>query len=64
LRMWTVWAAKAGFEERDKGSIAVGKLGDFAVLSGDPHRLPAGALFDLKVDATIVGGAVVFERGA
>ena len=64
LRMWTLWAAKAGFEERHKGSIAAGKLGDFAVLDSDPHRLAPGALFDLKVDATIVGGVVVFERGA
>ena len=64
LRMWTIWAAKAGFEERHKGTIAVGKLGDVAVLSGDPRRLSTGALFDLKVDATIIGGRVVYERGA
>lgn len=64
LRMWTIWAARAGFEERHKGTIATGKLGDFAVLSGDPRRLPSGALFDLEVDATIIGGRVVYERGA
>ena len=62
LRMHTIWAARAGFEEQDKGSIAVGKLGDFAVLSADPTVLPGEELFDLSVDATIVGGEVVFER--
>ena len=62
LRMYTIWAARGGFEETDKGSIAVGKLGDFAVLSADPRGRPSAELFDLKVDATILGGQVVFER--
>jgi predicted amidohydrolase YtcJ len=64
LRMWTIWPARGGFEEKDKGSIAVGKLGDFAVLSDDPRALPGGALFDVQVDATIIGGDVVFERSS
>jgi predicted amidohydrolase YtcJ len=62
LRMCTLWAARAQFEEQDKGSIARGKLGDFAVLARDPRSLPAAELFDLKVDATILGGDVVFQR--
>ena len=60
LRMWTIWAARGGFEEQDKGSIAVGKLGDFAVLSADPRGRPGSELFDIKVQATILGGEVVF----
>jgi predicted amidohydrolase YtcJ len=60
--MWTIWAASAQFEEAEKGSISVGKLGDFAVLNKDPRKLKGGALFDLMVDATILGGRVVFER--
>jgi predicted amidohydrolase YtcJ len=62
LRTWTLWAARGQHEERDKGSIEPGKLGDFAVLSGDPRRLPAEKVAELKVDATILGGEVVFER--
>ena len=50
-------------EERDKGSIAVGKLGEFVVLSRDPRALPAPELFEVEVDATVLGGEVVFERG-
>jgi predicted amidohydrolase YtcJ len=61
LRSWTIWAAKGAFEEHDKGSIAVGKLGDFAVLAADPRRLSPERLFDLKVDATILGGEVVYQ---
>jgi predicted amidohydrolase YtcJ len=62
IRMWTSWAASAQFEENDKGSITAGKLGDFAVLSGDLDRYRGGALFDLEVDATILGGKVVNQR--
>jgi predicted amidohydrolase YtcJ len=62
LRLFTLGNARAGYEDRDKGSIGVGKLGDFAVLSGDPHRTAPKGLIDLKVDATILGGEVVFQR--
>jgi predicted amidohydrolase YtcJ len=62
VRMWTLWAARAQFEEMDKGSISQGKLGDFAVLSGDLEKTVGGALYDLKVDATILGGDIVYQR--
>jgi predicted amidohydrolase YtcJ len=32
------------------------------VLSGDPASMAAKDLFNLKVDATILGGDVVFQR--
>jgi len=62
LRTYTAWAAESLFEENDKGTIAEGKLGDFAVLSFDPKTRSSAELFDLDVDATILGGDVVFER--
>jgi predicted amidohydrolase YtcJ len=62
LRMHTLWAAVGGFEEQDKGSIAVGKLGDFAVLSDDPRGRPGKDVFGIEVDATILGGKVVYDR--
>ncbi|WP_395672899.1 amidohydrolase [Phenylobacterium sp.] len=62
LRSYTVWAAAAQFEEQDKGWIRPGNLGDFAVLDADLERVRGGALFDAKVDATILGGRVVYER--
>jgi len=60
LRLFTISNARIGYEDRYKGSIAPGKLGDFAVLSGDPRKLAPAKLFDLKVQATILGGQVVF----
>ncbi len=62
IRMFTIWSASGAFEENDKGSIAVGKLGDFAVLSADPREVESEALFDVQVDATILGGKVVYQR--
>lgn len=62
LRMWTLWAARGSSQERDKGSIRAGKLADFVLLSADPRGSPGAALFDINVDATILGGNVVFER--
>jgi predicted amidohydrolase YtcJ len=62
LRMFTIWPAAGAFEERDKGSITPGKLGDFAVLARDPREVDPEELFDLPVDATILGGTVVYTR--
>lgn len=62
LRMFTLWNARIGYEDQDKGSVEVGKLGDLVVLSENPRGLPPAKLFDLKVDATILGGDVVFQR--
>jgi predicted amidohydrolase YtcJ len=62
LKMYTIWAARGAFEEGEKGSISVGTLGDFAVLPADPCEVPSEALFEMRVDATICGGAVVYER--
>jgi predicted amidohydrolase YtcJ len=60
LRLFTISNARVGYEDRYKGSIAAGKLGDFALLSDDPRNLASAKLFDLKVQATILGGEVVF----
>lgn len=60
LRAYTSSAAWAAFEEREKGSLGEGKLADFVVLSRDPLSIPALELDSVKVDATVVGGRVVF----
>jgi predicted amidohydrolase YtcJ len=62
LRLFTLGNAQCGYEDRDKGSITVAKLGDFAVLSADPTAARPKDLFGLKVDATVLGGDVVFRR--
>jgi predicted amidohydrolase YtcJ len=62
IEAYTTGAAYAEFKERDKGTLAAGRLADLIVLSGDPFRVAPDAIRDLKVDLTIVGGRVVYER--
>jgi predicted amidohydrolase YtcJ len=63
LRSYTAAAAWAAFEEQDKGTLAVGKLADLVVLSGDLLTMPADEIPSVRVETTIVGGQVAYERG-
>ncbi len=62
LEAYTVGAAYAEFQEREKGTIGAGKLADLVLLSGDPLKGPPEVIRDLKVVMTIVGGKIVYER--
>lgn len=64
LRSYTINNAYAAFEEGIKGSLKVGKLADVTVLSGDILTMPESAIQSAKVDYTIVGGKVMYERAA
>src|SRR6266576_671590 len=61
LKMFTIWPAYAAFEENDKGSIEVGKLADFTVLSNDVMRIPELEILKTRSEMTVIGGEVVFE---
>ena len=62
LRAYTSTAAWSAFEENEKGSLAPGKLADFVVLSQDILAVPREKIVDTRVDATVVGGRIVFSR--
>ncbi len=62
LMAYTIDAAYASFDERDKGSIAPGKLADLVILSDDPAVVPPGQIKDVRVMATILGGEIVWRR--
>ncbi len=57
---YTMGAAYAGAEEDSKGSLTVGKLGDAIVLREDILSAPQEKLNENGVQATILGGNVVF----
>src|SRR5215467_2554700 len=61
LRGYTVEAAYAEFEEKDKGSIEKGKLADLTVIAQDITKIPAPEILSIRVLKTFVGGKVVFE---
>jgi predicted amidohydrolase YtcJ len=59
LRSYTIDAAYGAFEERDKGSLEVGKRADVVVLSGNPLTTGTAHLSQLNVEATIIAGQIV-----
>ena len=63
LKMFTIWAAYAAFEERLKGSIEVGKLADLTVLSADIMKIAAPEILKTRCAMTVIGGEVVYEAG-
>ncbi len=62
IRMQTTWAAFAGFQEQDKGSIEVGKLADLVVVSTDPLTAPHAQLADIQTDITVLDGKIAYQR--
>ena len=64
LKAMTIWPAWQHFEENSKGTIEVGKLADFVILSGNPLAVPPERLDDLKVLETIKEGRTIYKRSA
>ena len=62
LRGMTVWAAKANFEDKEKGSIEVGKYADFVILDKDIMKIDGADLPKVKVLKTYVNGEMVYEK--
>ncbi|MGH7506308.1 MAG: amidohydrolase, partial [Longimicrobiales bacterium] len=62
LRSYTLSNAYAAFEEQQKGSITPGKLADIVVLSKDIMTVPDEEIRTARVDYTILGGEVVYQR--
>ena len=58
----TSWAAYSNFEEKEKGSIEIGKMADFVILDRDIMTVEEGEIFSTKVVATILGGNVVYSN--
>ncbi len=61
LRLYTINNAFLTFEEKEKGSLEVGKLADFVVLKTDLLTCPLDEIKDIAVDETYVGGQRVYQ---
>jgi hypothetical protein len=61
LRSYTINAAYGAFEDDIKGTLAVGKLADVTVLSGDILTIEEDNISEVEVAFTIVGGEVVYR---
>ena len=63
IRVNTLNGAYASHEEAMKGSITVGKLADFVMLSDDPHTVKPETIKDIKIVRTVVGGGTTYQAG-
>ena len=64
LRGYTIEAAYAEFEEKNKGSIEQGKLADLIVISKDPTKIAPSELLRITVLKTFVNGKLVYSSKA
>lgn len=61
LRGMTIWAAKSVFEDKEKGSIEVGKQADFVIMKTDLMHAIADSIYNSKISSTFVNGKRVFD---
>lgn len=62
LKGMTLWAAYSNFEEKEKGSIEVGKFADFVILDKDIMKINIEAVPNVKVVATYLNGEKVYSK--
>jgi predicted amidohydrolase YtcJ len=62
LLSMTLWPAVASFQEKDLGSISVGKRADFTVLDQDIMTAPFEKVLATTAVATYVGGKKVYGQ--
>ena len=63
LRLWTQGSAWFSGDEAHKGTLGVGQLADFCVLSSDFFAVDDAAIADITSLLTVVGGRVVYGKG-
>ena len=64
VHAYTVGAAYAQFEEKQKGSLEPGKLADIAVLSTDIFHIDPDQIEKTRVELTILDGRVIYDASA
>jgi len=64
LKALTIWSAYQYFEQDSKGSIEVGKLADFAILSDNPLTVEPMTIKDIQVLATIKEGKTIYKAAS
>ena len=62
LKTITIWSAYQHFEDKTKGSLTVGKLGDLVILSSNPLKGDPMKIKDIRVLETIKEGKTVYRR--
>lgn len=56
LKMCTYNGYYASFDEKERGSLEIGKIADMVILSDNPYTMPLYRLNQLKVEQLLLGG--------
>ena len=59
IRLFTIDAAYAGFEEAERGSIEVGKIADLVILADDPTQAAPDTIGSINVVRVYCAGVPV-----
>ncbi|WP_420583195.1 amidohydrolase [Reichenbachiella sp.] len=62
LQAYTINNAFGAFEEDIKGTIEIGKVADFTVLSKDIMKIEAKEILTTEVEYTIVNGQILYQK--
>ena len=62
LKMHSLDGAFASFDERNTGSIRVGKQADLVLLDRDPREVEPDGIKETRVVMTVVGGELAWQR--
>lgn len=63
VRTYTVNAAFSSFDEKERGTIEVGKRADFTILSQNLGNIGPSKIKGVRVEMTIVDGRIVWAKG-
>jgi len=61
VEAYTIGSAYAEFQDKEKGSITVGKLADMVILSDDIFKIDPVKIRDVNVLKTFVGGKLIWD---
>ena len=62
LKGMTIWGAYENFEDKEKGSIEIGKVADFIILDRDIIRVNHRKILKTRVVATLLDGEIVYSN--
>jgi predicted amidohydrolase YtcJ len=60
LKMLSLWPAVAAFQEKERGSITVGKLADFSIFEENLMTIPEAEILKAHVAMTVIAGEIVY----
>ncbi|OGC80014.1 MAG: hypothetical protein A2W07_07790 [candidate division Zixibacteria bacterium RBG_16_43_9] len=62
VKAYILGSAYAEFQEKEKGSLEIGKLADIVVLSKDIFSIQLEEILETEVEMTILGGKVIYSK--